>query len=165
MVNKKQGKQANLNGKVVESMLEPIFKANGFAIFDNSEVVKNPSVLENLPRYVLRNVPFETVYGSSGKTEFVIVDTESGRRIRIESKYQASAGSVDEKFPYMFLNGVYKYPENEVIFIVDGGGYKSSAREWIQNSIDTNWLDFRSRGKDIKLMNISDFVNWFNHEF
>ena len=28
-----------------------------------------------------------------------------------------------------------------------------------------NWLDYKSRGRDIKLMNIAEFVNWFNHEF
>ena len=32
MVEKKQGTQANLNGKVVEQMLEPIFKNNGFEV-------------------------------------------------------------------------------------------------------------------------------------
>lgn len=165
MAEKKQGTQANLNGKVVEQMLEPIFKNNGFEVFDFATVSKKTTLIEDVEKYILRSVPFKTVYNSDGRTEFVIVDKTTKRRIRVESKYQAAAGSVDEKYPYMFLNAVYQYPENEVIFIVDGDGYKPGARQWLQDSIDSNWLDYKGRGKSIRLMKISEFINWFNHEF
>jgi len=98
-----------------------------------------------------------------GRTEFVIVD--GCRRIRVEAKYQSAPGSVDEKYPYMLLNGIYNYPESEIIFVVDGGGYKPGARRWLENSINNNWLDYRSEGRDIKLMTIAEFAGWFNREF
>lgn len=164
-MEKKQGTLANNNGKVVETMLEPLFIKNGFVIFSNKEFsTKDPLTLPQ--RYVVKEAPFTTIYNSAGRTEFVIVDqTPPFRRIRVESKYQASTGSVDEKYPYMFLNAVEQYPEKEIILIVDGDGYKPGARDWLERKINENWLDFKGKGKTIKLMKIIEFINWFNHEF
>ena len=119
--------------------------------------------ISNIKRYVVKNAHYVTIYNEKGRTEFVIVDDL--RRIRVEAKYQASAGSVDEKFPYMLLNGIYQYPESEIIFVVDGGGYKPGARKWLEEQIKNNWLSYKEKGKDIKLMTIAEFINWFNHEF
>lgn len=160
-----QGAQANKNGRVFENMMIPIFRDAGFEVFNESELAK-PNVqkqISQLKRYIIKNASYMTIYNSGGKTEFVIVDDP--RRIRVEAKYQAAPGSVDEKYPYMLLNGIYQYPESEIIFVVDGGGYKPGARDWLKKQIDENWLDFKSKGKDIKLMTIAEFANWFNHEF
>ena len=157
----KQGAQANKNGKVVERMLEPLFEDSGFKVLSYSDASKNPDLIKTLDRYVLKNVPFTTIYGSEGKTEFVIYDTKTERSIRVESKYQATAGSVDEK---SFTQGV-KSHEKEVILIVDGGGYKPGSRQWLKTQLSSNWLNFKSSGKKIRLMYIAEFVNWFNHEF
>lgn len=89
----------------------------------------------------------------------------NNRRVRVEVKFQASAGSVDEKYPYMLLNGIYAYPESEVIFLVDGGGYKPGARKWLQDQIDNDWLEYKEAGKDIKLMNLGEFIAYFTKEF
>lgn len=161
----KQGAQANKNGKVVERMLEPQFEDSGFKVLSYSDASKNPDLIKTLDRYVLKNVPFTTIYGSEGKTEFVIYETKTERSIRVESKYQATAGSVDEKYPYMLLNAISQYPEKEVILIVDGGGYKPGSRQWLKTQLSSNWLNFKSSGKKIRLMYIAEFVNWFNHEF
>lgn len=160
-----QGAQANLNGKVFEEMMIPIFTAKGFEIFKESELGKPviKAKIQTITKYIIKNASYTTIYGEGGRTEFVIVDGD--RRVRVEAKYQASPGSVDEKYPYMLLNGIYKYPEKEIIFVVDGGGYKPGARKWLEDHIKDNWLDYKASGKDIKLMKILEFVNWFNHEF
>ncbi len=160
-----QGAQANKNGKVFENMMIPIFTEAGFEIFTQGDLKKKKvqKKIATLKRYVIRNAAYMTIYNEGGKTEFVIVDDP--RRIRVEAKYQAAAGSVDEKYPYMLLNGIYKYPESEIIFVVDGGGYKPGARKWLEDHIKENWLDYKERGKDIKLMTIAEFMNWFTHEF
>ena len=161
-----QGAQANKNGKVFEQMMIPIFKNSGFEIFKETDLTKKSvkaKLAAGLKKYVITNASYITIYASGGRTEFVIVDDP--RRIRVEAKYQTAAGSVDEKFPYMLLNGIYQYPESEIIFVVDGGGYKQGARDWLKNKIAENWLDYKSNGKDIKLMTITEFANWFNHEF
>ena len=160
-----QGAQANKNGKVFENMMIPIFADAGFEVFTQSDLKKKKvqKKIQTLKRYVVRNSSYITIYGEGGKTEFVIIDDP--RRIRVEAKFQASNGSVDEKYPYMLLNGIFQYPESEIIFVVDGGGYKPGARKWLENRIKENWLDYKERGKDIKLMTITEFATWFNHEF
>ena len=67
---------------------------------------------------------------SVGETTLYIVTLGNTycRTVRVEAKWQQAAGSVDEKYPYMLLNGIYQYPEKEIIFVVDGGGYKPGAR-------------------------------------
>lgn len=160
-----QGAQANKNGRVFENMMIPIFKDAGFEIFSEAEL-KNPKIkarVSALDRYIIKNASYITIYNEGGKTEFVIVD--ASRRIRVEAKYQSAPGSVDEKYPYMLLNGIYQYPESEIIFVVDGGGYKAGARKWLEDNIKDNWLDYKSKGKDIKLMTIAEFAGWFNREF
>lgn len=162
---KSQGAQANKNGKVFEEMLLPVFQRAGFEIFMQGELKKKKiqKKLNACKRYVIKQATYTTIYNHKGQTEYVIVSEE--RRIRVEVKYQAASGSVDEKYPYMLLNGIYQYPENEVVFIVDGGGFKPGAKEWIKKQLDDNWLDYKSKGKDIKLMSITEFVSWFNRQF
>jgi hypothetical protein len=161
---KSQGAMANANGKVFEKMMIPVFEDNQFVVLSESAYLSNPSKYSTIDRYVLKNVKYTTIYEHEGKTEFVIV--AGNRRIRVEAKYQSAAGSVDEKYPYMLLNGIYQYPEKEIIFVVDGKGYKPGAHKWLKEHIENNWLDYKNKyGKDIKLMNISEFMNWFNHEF
>ena len=195
-----QGARANLNGRVFEQMIIPIFKSNSFEIFTEKELNEKRSI-DKLSKYVIKNAPYKTIYGEKGRTElkvakqpkvakqlkpkaptakplnalrptakllkvakqFVIV--VGARKIRIEVKHQSVVGSVDEKYSYMLLNAIYQYPEKEIIFIVDGEGYKPGARKWLETSIKNNWLNFKKRGKGIKLMTITEFMNWFNHEF
>ena len=165
MAVKSQGAQANLNGHVVERMLIPLFEANNFKVVDfpvYQRAISSPVQLTNMPRVAVKNYPFNSIYNTNGKTEFVII--ANNRRIRVESKYQSTPGSVDEKFPYMLLNAIFAYPEKEVILIVDGGGYKEGARNWLQQMINNDWQNFSSQGKQISLMTIAEFVSWFNHQ-
>lgn len=168
------GSRANKSGHIFEDMMLPIFREHGFEIFNNSELKKEPSPLKNVTKYVIKNAPFTTIYNQQGKTEFVICDAtaidENGdnylRKIRVEAKWQQSTGSVDEKYPYMLLNGIYKYPEREIIFVVDGNGYKPGARKWLEDRVSENWLDYQQQQhKSIKVMKINEFVAWFNKEF
>jgi hypothetical protein len=45
-----------------------------------------------------------------------------GVHVRIECKWQQSAGSVDEKLPYLYLNAIESMPEDHVIIVYGGGG-------------------------------------------
>lgn len=159
-----QGAAANRNGRTVEQALMPIFQGCGFDIFSEKDVKNNPALISGLGKYILTNVGYISIYGSDkSRTEYLIV--HNNRRVRVEVKFQASAGSVDEKYPYMLLNGIYAYPESEVIFLVDGGGYKPGARKWLQDQIDNDWLEYKEAGKDIKLMNLGEFIAYFTKEF
>ena len=155
-----QGTMANRNGKVFENIMVPIFESNGYKVVAEKEAEKPGCVLPK--KHVRKNAKFETIYGHPGVTEFVIVNGE--RRIRVEAKYQSTTGSVDEKYPYMLLNAILQYPEKEIVFVVDGGGYREGAYNWLKKQIDEEFLDYKNTyGKNIKLMSIAEFMNWFNH--
>lgn len=53
----------------------------------------------------------------------------------IESKWQQASGSVDEKFPYLVENIKKQYPYKTLI-VIDGGGYKRKALEWMKKQVD-----------------------------
>lgn len=159
-----QGAAANRNGKVMEKAILSAFEEHGFRVFRYVEVRDKPSKVDGLDRYVLKNVPYTSIYGSSRcRTEYVIHYED--RAIRVECKWQSSSGSVDEKFPYLWRNAVEQYPESEIILLVDGDGYRECARNWLQTMIAENDGDYESRGKDIELMTLTEFLKWFNEEF
>jgi hypothetical protein len=64
----------------------------------------------------------------------------------IESKWQQSRGSVDEKFPFLVANIPERYPHATII-ILDGGGYIKQAELWLRAQIDgTLLLVFKHAG-------------------
>lgn len=152
-----QGAQANLNGKIFETLFLPIFEQKGYTIISQSEAKQKTK--SQLPKkVVIKQAAYTTIYGHPGKTEMLIINGK--RRIRVENKYQRVAGSVDEKFVFTLLNAIEAYPEKEIIIVVDGGGYKEGARQWLVEKVNSNWLNFKSRGKDIKILNMMEFVQW-----
>ncbi len=154
------GTTANKNGKIFEDTLIPLFSNHGYQIIKNKDLKKFD--VENLDKYVVLNAPFETIYNHRGKTEFVLVNRSMEKKIRIECKWQQAAGSVDEKFPYLYLNAVKKYEEEDIIILLDGGGYKDGARQWLENAIHSNWEN--DQNKNIKLLSLNEFIVYFNKE-
>ena len=160
-----QGAKANFNGKKQEKAIEKILNLLGFPSFMYSAVKKNPKLLEGKSRYVLENVPYTNIYESTSYSEFVLFDLENNLIIRIESKYQATRGSVDEKYPFMWDNAVQKQPEPFIFFIFGGGGYRPGAIKHLQNCIDNNEDNYKERGKDIRLYFMDTFEQWAKETF
>lgn len=159
-----QGAAAVRNGQAAEKSILPVLGSCGFDIFTETQVEKQPELVKGKDRYILKNSKYTSIYGNPNcRTEYVIVD--KGRRVRVEVRFQSVAGSVDEKMPYMLLNAIMAYPEKEVVLVVDGNGYRSTSRQWVQDRLDENWLDYKSKGKDIKLVSIGDFLSWVSKEF
>lgn len=140
------GALANINGNGFEAIFEKAFRNSGVSVVTYATYKKHPEKYEG-KRILVKNVPFESIYGSKrSKTEFLLKDPILGD-FRIECKYQASAGSVDEKFPYVYLNALLAYPEENVIIAVDGGGYKAGALSWLKETIE-NGLVFKNHFKN-----------------
>lgn len=157
-----QGAIANVNGKIFEKQLIPLFTEHGYKVMLYSEFKKQGYPLDSLPKTVIRQVPFESIYHHKGKTEFLLINNEKGRRIRIECKWQQSQGSVDEKLPYLYLNCVYGFEETDIILLVDGAGFKKGAVDWLKNSVKDRWLLDENNPKKIQVMSISEFTAYFN---
>jgi len=121
----KQGTKANKTGHRLEDRVEKI-------ILDNLNVVSRKySKTKDRRNVLLKHVPYTNIYGSTRcRSEFVLCYND--RRIRIECKFQQSAGSVDEKLPYLFMNFTQSIPETEAIIVIEGNGFKKGAKEWLR---------------------------------
>lgn len=157
-----QGNIANSSGNVLEQAVVSTFKTKGFEVVKYREWEKHPERYSN--ELLLENVPFETIYGHNGNTEFLLKSQEYDLEIRIECKWQQSAGSVDEKFPYLYLNCVHAMPEKDIIVIVEGGGYKEGALQWLKDAADQALYQDKEK-KNIQVLSLVEFLTWVNKSF
>lgn len=158
----KQGNLANSSGNTLERTVIATLESKGFESEMYRTWEKDPE------RYgkelLLRNVPFETIYGHRGNTEFLLRSERYEFEIRIECKWQQSAGSVDEKFPYLYMNCVERMPERKIIIIVDGGGAKLGAVKWLKQACASHLYQDPNNPKEILVMSLSEFLIWSNRE-
>ncbi len=160
----RQGGLANSSGNTLETTIVGTLTSKGFVLVNYREWQRHPE------RYgqelLLRNVPYKTIYDHSGNTEFLIKSVKYQMEVRIECKWQQSSGSVDEKFPYLYLNCIERMPERQIIIIVDGGGAKAGAITWLKKvSQIKQYLSPDPVDKQISVMNLSEFLIWANRTF
>lgn len=157
-----QGGKANKQGKILEDMIEPLFRANGFEIVPYAKWVKDPGKYGD--ELLLKGVPYTTIYGHQGKNEFLIRSKKCELNVRIECKWQQSAGSVDEKYPYLYLNCIDAIPESNIIIVYGGGGMKAGALAWLKSACDNHlYQDDPGQKKEIQVLAIEEFMLWANN--
>lgn len=172
------GARANKTGKTLEGIVVPILQNQyGFEVIGNPEYVKLQAKGEPLPpRVLIKNVPYTTLYGSKGKTEFLLIasDAKATKQYplehgvltcRIECKWQQSSGSVDEKFPYLYLSCVEAMTEKNILILYGGGKYREGAINWLKNAVLTKKYITQESGKNIGVMNVEEFMTWASHAF
>ncbi len=161
---KTQGGFAGSTGNTLERTITGTLESKGFEVVFHREWRKMPSRYGN--ELLLKNVPFSTIYDHKGYTEFLLKSESYELEIRIECKWQQASGSVDEKFPYLYLNCLEKMPEKTIFILVDGGGAKEGAVQWLRDAVETKkFANDQSRQKDIRVMNLVEFLTWANHTF
>lgn len=167
-----QGTKAIISGKSFEEAITALLDELGFVVIKWSQYHKQGSLepkkkYVQLPRVVVKNYPYTTIYGSKGRSEFVLIDrtVTPERRVRIEAKWQSKPGSVDEKLPYVWLSAVFAYEEDEVVLVIDGEGYKHGAKEWITSKSDEMWLVDKDGDKKIEVKTFASMRDWLMEEF
>ena len=137
----KQGTKANQTGQRLEDKVERL-------IIQNLSVVSRRfSQTKDRTNVLLKHVPYTNIYGSTRcRSEFLLC--YKSRRIRIECKFQESAGSVDEKLPYLFMNFTQSIPEEEAIIVIEGNGFKVGAKEWLRK---------KCAGTKVSVMSLEEF--------
>ncbi len=158
---KTQGGTANHQGKILERTVVPTFEAHDFEVVAYSAWKKRPD------RYgtelLLKHVPYTTIYGQKGYTEFLVKSEQLNLDIRIECKWQQSSGSVDEKLPYLYLNCIETMPETDIIVIAGGGGMKPGAIPWLKEAVrQKKYVRPGMPEKNIQVFNIEEFMTWAN---
>ncbi len=157
---KTSGGIANSSGNTLEMTVATILISKGFENVVYGEWLKNPTQYSE--ELILKNVPYQTIYGHKGTTEFLLKSRKHQLETRIECKWQQSAGSVDEKIPYLYLNCVLQVPEEQIIIVLDGNGAKEGAVNWLKEACYKRLLDTK---KEIQVMSLVDFMGWANTTF
>lgn len=155
---------ANSSGTTLERTVIATLAGKGLTPVPYREWSLQPAAFGS--ELLLRNVPYTTIYGHPGKTEFLIRSARYGLEVRIECKWQQSAGSVDEKFPYLYLNCVESMPEPHIIILVDGGGAKAGSIAWLRSVAKARrYMDATKAAKIIEVMDLRAFLIWANQTF
>lgn len=157
-----QGRTANKQGKTLENVIISTLEQKGFPLVTYKNWSKDPNKYGD--EILLYNIPYETIYGHIGRTEFKIHSKKYGE-YRIECKWQQTPGSVDEKFPYLYLNCIEKMPEKNIIIVFGGSGAKPGAIRWLKSASNKNLYMNPDGQKDIKIMSLEEFVIWANRTF
>lgn len=159
-----QGSQANKTGNVLEQLVVGTLGAHGFNSVKYTEYVKNPEKYGK--ELLLRNVPFTTLYNGRGFTEFLLLSEQYDLKTRIECKWQQKAGSVDEKLAYVYLSCIEAIPEDNVIILIDGDGFRDGAIKWLKDAAEQRkFIPQDKPNKVVKIMNSTEFLTWCNNTF
>lgn len=162
MGNMKQGSLATGSGNTLEQTVTGTLLSKGFTIVNYGEYIKKKhNYGEEL---LIKNVPYKTIYGHNGKTEFLLISRTYSLEVRIECKWQQASGSVDEKYPYLYLNCIEAMPERDIIIIIDGGGAKEGSIKWLKKAAEDHAYT-SNKTKNIKIFNLVEFVKWANTTF
>ena len=153
--------EATKTGSILEESVQKVFESYGFTIIKYREWEKAP--LLHGEELVLLNAPYETIYGHNGNMEFLVRSKKFNLNLRIECKWQQSSGSVDEKFPYLYLNCIETIKENDIFIILGGKGQKQGAINWLKHAKENSlYTTEKNRDKSIKVLDLEDFIVWAN---
>lgn len=162
--NNQKGALASNQGSILEQTVESTFSKKGFQVLRYREWARNPDKYSK--DLLLKNCPFKNIYNHDGNTEFLLKSKTYDCEIRIECKWQQSSGSVDEKFPYLYLNCIDAMPEKHIIIIVDGGGAREGAVSWLKEVASKNkYTSAENSDKQIEVLTLTEFIQWANIRF
>jgi len=144
--HRKAGKTGSGWEKSVANMLNDV----GFVEIDKKNI--DDSVLTKW--YCRQYNKFHSVYGKIAAIDLLIFDLDHfPEKLAVELKYQASGGSVDEKFPFVILNLRRWFKRHGIkgALFLNGGKYCSEALSWVLSQQDENLFVVES---------YSDVYNW-----
>ncbi|GIV46345.1 MAG: 4-diphosphocytidyl-2C-methyl-D-erythritol kinase [Ignavibacterium sp.] len=159
-----KGQKGNITGNQLEAAVKTVLSGKGFKIVKYRDWIKTPHKFGD--ELLLTNVPYTTIYKHKGNTEFLLISKKYNCTIRIECKWQQTSGSVDEKLPYLYLNVIEAMPEDKILILIDGRGWKEGAITWLKESVEEKrYTNQNSKQKDILVFNLTDFFTWANKTF
>ena len=91
------------------------------------------------------------IYGKRRRVDLILYHPRLWKDcLTIQCKWQASAGSVEEKYPFEVLSIAVN--EFDTIIILDGDGYSDGAKQWLMNQAGKNKL--------LHIFRFSDFTRF-----
>lgn len=132
------GRKAVYTGDHLENFVKNSLLKLGYTQFNNckKQILENINLIKGM-QFITQMPVGETIYGTVRKCDFLIFNSEKfPNGLIIECKWQQSTGSVDEKYPYLIYNIVKT--GIPTIILIDGGGYKKAALEWLKEMVNKN---------------------------
>jgi len=94
------------------------------------------------------------IYDTPLSADFLVLDLPGvPDGLVIESKWQESQGSVDEKLPYLVTN-IQTCSPYPTIVILHGGGFRPGAEAWLRDQVDGVKL--------LAVFRLEEFFAWMN---
>ena len=167
------GTQANINGQIFERHIITQLEDKGLTVINSKEMDKImrhndwPSLINELyPGGVIikgRNY-YKSIYNNPRCfSEYRIFKDDL--YFRLECKWQQGAGSVSEKIPYFYMNFIENnFPEPMCVF-VHGGDAIIPAVTWLKEAWNNKLYVKDNFTKDLKILNLDQFMAWSNKEF
>lgn len=127
---------ANRTGTSLESFIEHLLTTNGYAHVPHHRFEAAKSLAQ--PIYAKQKAVGQSIYNTTLKADFILYHpTRHPNGLIIECKWQQSGGTTDEKYPYFVLNIQQKYPCKTIV-LLDGGGYRVAAKDWLKGQVGNN---------------------------
>lgn len=139
---KQGGKTATKNGSQLEKFVKDMLEDREYKFIERNKFILATNGLEQ-KLYTQQLVIGESIYSTEEykhelNADFVVYDPNKKEKyIIIECKSQTSAGSVDEKYPYLNENIKHKYPYKTIV-ILDAPAAKKGAKVWLKEQEKTN---------------------------
>ena len=131
------GKRANRAGDRLEKFVNDVLDEHQYRLVDRHRFF--PARVLRQPIYTTQLVVGKDIYGKDRKIDSIIYHpTLWPECLVIQCKWQASRGSVEEKYPFEVLS--ISMNEFDTIVVMDGGGYSPGARQWLLNQAGKNRL-------------------------
>ncbi len=130
------GGRANRRGRILEKavidlLLENYEKVTAKKFFALREL--------NQPIFSEQCIIGPDIYGKNRRVDFILYHPQRWPNcLVIQCKWQASSGSVEEKYPFEVLS--IQKNEFPTIILLDGGGYTKGAENWIKGQAGNNKL-------------------------
>ena len=150
---KQGGSTANKTGSQLETFVENRLRREDYTYVVNTKFLASMKALTQ-PLYYSQICVGKTIYGTSHKCDFIIFHpSKHPKGLIIEAKWQQGGGTVDEKYPYLVEN--LKHSQYDSIIIIDGGGYRKGALQWLKEQ----------KGGRLKyVFSMAEFTKWANKE-
>lgn len=126
------GKQANVTGNALERFVEHVLTEHDYTEFINhkDQVFALRHTIGG-KQYSKQPYCGQSIYDTVRRCDFLVFNQDKfPDGLIIECKWQQAKGSVDEKYPFAVHN-IMKTGVPTII-LIDGGGYKKSALEWLR---------------------------------
>ena len=142
---------ANYTGNQLERFVNERLTEKGYT-FVPRERFRAATYLDQ-PIYSRQFAICKSIFETDAHCDFIVFHPEKHpESLIIESKWQQSGGSVDEKYVYTVENIQKRYPHKTVL-LFDGGGYKKQTETWVRKQVGGNLLH---------VFNMAEFQKWAN---